>query len=102
MKRRTLILGMAALPLAARAQWTGKPPIIGYIGVNIEAIDRPRIDVFMRRLAELGGTEGRNLVLDAHWTQGVVARAGELAVYFVRQPVDLILTTGDAQVIAAK
>jgi putative ABC transport system substrate-binding protein len=105
MRRRTFIAGLAggaALPLAAHAQRTGKPPIIGYIGSNTEAIDRPRVDAFSRRLADLGWAEGRNIVLDARWTQGVVARAGEIATEFARQGVDLILTAGDAQVIAAK
>jgi putative ABC transport system substrate-binding protein len=105
MRRRTFIAGLAgaaAWPLAARAQRSGKAPIIGYIGANIEAIDRPRLDGFMRRLADLGWAEGRNIALDARWTQGVVARAGEIATEFVRRPVDLILTAGDAQVIAAK
>jgi putative tryptophan/tyrosine transport system substrate-binding protein len=105
MRRRTFMAGLAgtaAFPLCARAQRTGKPPIIGYLGANIETIDRPRLDIFMRRLADLGWTEGRNIALDARWTQGVVARAEEIATEFARQPVDLILTAGDAQVIAAK
>jgi putative tryptophan/tyrosine transport system substrate-binding protein len=101
MRRRTFIAGMAAWPLAAHAQRSGKP-IIGYLGANTEAIDRPRLDGFMRRLADFGWSEGRTITLDARWTQGVIARAGEIAAEFVRAPVDLILTAGDAQVIAAR
>jgi putative ABC transport system substrate-binding protein len=105
MKRRTFVaglLGAVTLPFAVLAQRAGKPPVIGYIGANSEAIDRPRINAFMQRLSDLGWAEGRNIAVDARFTQGVVARAGEIAAEFVRRPVDLILTAGDAQVIAAK
>jgi putative tryptophan/tyrosine transport system substrate-binding protein len=105
MKRRTFaagLLGAVTLPFAVHAQRAGKPPVIGYIGANSEAIDRPRINAFMQRLSDLGWAEGRNIAVDARFTQGVVARAGEIAAEFVRRPVDLILTAGDAQVIAAK
>ena len=105
MKRRTFaagLLGAVTLPFAVHAQRAGKPPVIGYIGANNEAIDRPRINAFMQRLSDLGWAEGRNIAVDARFTQGVVARAGEIAAEFVRRPVDLILTAGDAQVIAAK
>jgi putative tryptophan/tyrosine transport system substrate-binding protein len=105
MKRRTFaagLLGAVTLPFAVHAQRAGKPPVIGYIGANSEAIDRPRINAFMQRLSDLGWAEGRNIAVDARFTQGVVARAAEIAAEFVRRPVDLILTAGDAQVIAAK
>jgi len=105
MKRRTFVaglLGAVTLPFAVHALRAGKPPVIGYIGANSEAIDRPRINAFMQRLSDLGWAEGRNIAVDARFTQGVVARAGEIAAEFVRRPVDLILTAGDAQVIAAK
>jgi putative ABC transport system substrate-binding protein len=105
MKRRTFaagLLGAVTLPFAIHAQRAGKLPVIGYIGANSEAIDRPRINAFMQRLSDLGWAEGRNIAVDARFTQGVVARAGEIAAEFVRRPVDLILTAGDAQVIAAK
>jgi putative tryptophan/tyrosine transport system substrate-binding protein len=105
MKRRTFaagLLGAVTLPFAVHAQRAGKSPVIGYIGANSEAIDRPRINAFMQRLSDLGWAEGRNIAVDARFTQGVVARAGEIAAEFVRRPVDLILTAGDAQVIAAK
>ena len=85
MKRRTFIAGIlssAALPLAVHAQRSGKSPVIGYIGANTEATDRPRIDAFMRRLADLGWVENRSIVLDTRWTNmkigpGSMAHSGE-------------------------
>jgi putative tryptophan/tyrosine transport system substrate-binding protein len=102
MRRRTFIAGLAVLPLTARAQPGGKPPIIGYIGANTEAIDRPRINAFIHRLADLGWSEGRSIVLDVQWSNGIIAHAGEIAAEFAQRPVDLILTAGDGQVTAAK
>ena len=105
MRRRTFIAGLAAtaaFPHSVHAQRTGKPPVIGYLGPNTEQIDRPRIEMFMRRLAELGWAEGKDIVLESRWTEGAVQRAGEIAVEFARRPVDLILTAGDAQVVAVK
>jgi putative ABC transport system substrate-binding protein len=105
MKRRTFIaglLGSAAIPLGARAQRNGKPPVIGLIGANTEAVDRPRVDAFIHRLADLGWTDGRSIVVDVQWSNGVVARVGEIAATFAQRPVDLILTAGDGQVKAVK
>ena len=104
MKRRTFIAGLvgtAAFPLAVRAQPINRPTI-GFLGANTELLDRPRIDTFTRRLAELGWTAERSIVLETRWSNGSVQRAGEIASEFARRPVDLILTAGDNQVAAAK
>jgi len=74
MKRRTFVaglLGAVTLPFAVHAQRAGKPPVIGYIGANNEAIDRPRINAFMQRLSDIGWADGRNIAVDARFTQGV-------------------------------
>jgi putative ABC transport system substrate-binding protein len=105
MRRRTFIAGLAgttALPHLVHAQPTGKPPVIGFLGANTEQIDRPRIEMFMRRLAELGWAEGKNIFLESRSTEGAVQRVSEVAVEFARRPVDLILTAGDAQIAAVK
>lgn len=105
MRRRTFIAGLAgtaAFPHVVRAQRNGKPPVIGYIGPNTEAIDRPRINAFIQRLSDLGWTEGRNIAVDTRSTDGVVARVAEIAAEFAQRPVDLIVTAGDGQVVATK
>jgi putative ABC transport system substrate-binding protein len=97
-------LGGAAVawPLAARAQQPGKLPTVGLIGPNTEAVDRPRVTAFVHRLGELGWVEGRNIVIDYHPAEGIFERAGEIAAEFVRLKVDIIVTGGDAQVLATK
>ena len=58
MRRRDFIAGLgsaaAAWPLAVRAQQASKLPTIGYLGPNVEPVDRPRITAFAQRLGELG------------------------------------------------
>jgi putative ABC transport system substrate-binding protein len=56
----------------------------------------------VQRLGELGWVEGRSIVIDYRPTEGLVERAGEIAAEFVRLKVDVIVTGGDAQALAAK
>ena len=106
MKRREFIAAIGAVtawPLAARAQ---QPPAklatIGFIGPSTAAADVTRRAAFAKRLAELGWVEGRSLAIEYRWAEGVVPRAGEIAAEYARQQVDVIVVSGDAQVLAAK
>ena len=106
MKRREFISlfggAAAAWPLAARAQQASKLATIGLIGPNVETVDRPRIAAFARRLGELGWVDGRNVKVEYRAADGIFERAGEFAAQFVRMKVDVIVTGGDAQVLAVK
>jgi putative ABC transport system substrate-binding protein len=105
MKRRefmTLLGGAAVtLPLAARAQQTSKIPTIGLLSSSTAAIERPRRDAFIQRLAELGWVEGRGVTFEVRAAEGIVERAGDIAAEFARLKVDAIVLSGDAQVRAA-
>jgi putative ABC transport system substrate-binding protein len=68
----------------------------------VESVDRPRVAAFVRRLGELGWVEGRNVVIERRAANGLSERAGEIASEFVRRKVNVILTSGDAQGLAAK
>jgi putative ABC transport system substrate-binding protein len=106
MRRREFIalLGgtAAAWPLAARAQQPRKLPTIGFVGPSTAVVDRPLTGPFAQRLAELGWVDGRSIVIDYRPSEGLVERAGEIAAEFVRLKVDVIITGGDAQALAAK
>jgi putative ABC transport system substrate-binding protein len=107
MRRRdfmALLSGGAALtwPLVASAQQAGKLPTIGYLSPNSEAADRPRRAAFVQRLGELGWVEGSNVRIEYRWADGVIERAIEIAPELVRLKVNVIVTGGDAYVIAAK
>jgi putative ABC transport system substrate-binding protein len=71
MKRRefiTLLGGAAAWPVAARAQQP-KLPTIGYLGVSTASSWRDWTAAFVRRLGELGWTEGRTVAIEYRWGQ---------------------------------
>jgi putative ABC transport system substrate-binding protein len=105
MKRREFIsllsVVAAAWPLAARAQQTGKPPIIGFLGSGTPATHGLWAAAFVQRLRELGWVEGRTIAIEYRWAEGRNERYPEIAAEFVRLKVDVIVTVG-AAALAAK
>ena len=72
MRRRefiTVLGGVAAWPLAARAQQPDRTRRIGVLIQVAEGDPQARIEVaaFLRKLQELGWNEGRNLQMDIRW-----------------------------------
>ena len=106
MQRREFImlLGGAAAsplldPLAARAQQ--RMPTIGFLGVSTASSWTNWTAAFVRRLGELGWTDGRNVAIEFRWAGGRAERYPEIVAEFVRRKVDVIVTGGIA-VPAAK
>src|SRR5262249_11473768 len=58
----TLLGGAAGWPLAARAQQQSKMLRVGFVG--IQPREAPAYTNFLKRMAELGYQEGRNLTFD--------------------------------------
>ena len=105
MKRRefiTLLGGAVAWPLIARAQQTGKVPIIGFLGESTAAGQREWVAAFVQRLRELGWTEGRNVAIEYRWAEGRNERFAELVAEHVTHNVDIIVAQSTPAVIAAK
>jgi putative tryptophan/tyrosine transport system substrate-binding protein len=99
----TLLGGAAAAwPLATRAQQAGKLPTIGVLGAATPSVWAPWVAVFVQRLRERGWIEGRTIAIEYRWAEGRTERAAEIAAEFVRLKVDVMLTSGTANVIAAK
>jgi ABC-type uncharacterized transport system substrate-binding protein len=98
------LVGSAAVawPLAARAQQTGKPPIIGYLGGGGRTSQQAWLDAFMQRLRERGWIEGRTVTIEVRWGEGRPERYAEIAAEFVRLNVDVILAGGTEAAVAAK
>ena len=88
--------GVAAWPIAARAQQAGKLPTIGFLGGSTAAAQSQWTSAFVQRLRELGWTEGRNVAIEYRWGEGRDARYAEIAAEFVRLKVDVIVTSGGA------
>jgi putative tryptophan/tyrosine transport system substrate-binding protein len=89
----------AAWPLAARAQQPAKLPTIGYLGL---ASQHSWVAAFRQRLGELGWIEGRTVVIEYRWAEGLPERLAEIAAEFVRLKVDVILAAGTEAALAAK
>jgi putative tryptophan/tyrosine transport system substrate-binding protein len=98
----TLLGGAAAWPLAARAQQSGKLPTIGFLGQSTRSATSEWTAAFVQRLRELGWVDGRNAAIEYRWGEGRNERFAEIAAEFIRLNVDVIVTTGTPQVLAAK
>ena len=105
MKRRefiTLLGGVAAWSVAARAQQPAKVPLVG---VLVSASPPyPFADAFWRGLHALGYSEGQNIKVEFRYTEGRSDRAEEFAEELVRLNVDVIVAhyaIGTAAAMAA-
>ena len=99
MRRREFIKVVAgstvAWPFAARAQQT-KVPTIGILGVSTRSNWSQWMAAFMRRLSELGWTEGQTVAIEYRWAGGRSERFGEIAADLIKLKVDVIVTVGSA------
>src|SRR5713101_3036616 len=86
----TLLGGaVAAWPLGARGQQSGKLP---RVGILVSASPpHPFADAFRRGLHPLGYVEGQNITLEFRYTDGRSDRAAELAVELIQLGVDAIV-----------
>jgi putative ABC transport system substrate-binding protein len=99
----TLLGGAAAAwPLAARAQQPGTLPTIGLLGSATPAIQGQWVAAFVQRLRELGWIEGRTIAIEYRWAEGRVERSAAIIAEFLRLKVDVIVTYGTPNVVAAK
>ena len=112
MRRRefiALIGGVAAWPIAARAQQAEKVLHVGLVlttapGAEMVGSDpiHPPTRAFVHALRDLGYIEGRNLVLERRSAEGQFERFGDIVAGLVRLKVDVIMTGGNPPARAAK
>lgn len=104
--RRREFLGLsggavtAAWPSPVRAQQGLKT--IGFLGAGTPSAETRWTATFAQRLRELGWIEGRTVAIEYRWAEGRSERAAEIAAEFVRLKVDVIVTGGNAFILAAK
>lgn len=95
-----LAFSLVAAPLIADAQQAGKVPRIGFLSPG-NATSSPT-DAFRQGLRELGYVEGQNLVVEYRWAEGDTARLAALAADLTRLRVEVLVTTNNPAVLAAK
>jgi len=86
MRRRDFIGvvgGVAAWPLAARAQQPATP-VIGFLDVRSPEAIRDRLVAFRQGLKETGFVEGDNVTIAFRWAENRTERLPELAADLVR------------------
>jgi putative ABC transport system substrate-binding protein len=91
-----------ACPLGARAQESTKLLTIGFLGANTASAQKDWTAAFVQRLSELGWNEGRTVAIQYRWVEGRFDRAPELVGELLRMKVDIIVTHGTPDVLAAK
>ncbi len=105
MTRREFIAalsGVAAWPLAARAQQTAVP-VIGFLNpTSPEAIAEP-LRSFRESLKDAGYVEGESVAIEYRWADNQIERLPSMAAELVRRRVAVIVATGGpSSALAAK
>ena len=105
MRRRkfiTCIGVVAAWPLVAGAQQTGKLPTIGFLGAATAFSQTQWTAAFVQHCANWAGSRAARSAIEYRWAEGSSARAAAAGAEFVSRKVDVILTNGTAVTIAVK
>ena len=98
-----LSVSLLIAPLAAEAQQAGRVWRIGWLGNGTRASREANTLTPLREgLRELGYVEGKNLLIDARWSDGNDERLARDAAELVRLKVDVIVTHGSVGGIAAR
>src|SRR5499427_1029484 len=104
MRRRvfiSLLGGLAAIPLTARAQQAAMP-VVGWLNAAAADEGEPRSAAFRRGLQESGYVVGQNLAIEYRWAAQQIDRLTALAVDLVQRRVTVIAAGTTPAAIAAQ
>jgi ABC-type uncharacterized transport system substrate-binding protein len=97
----SLLGGAAAWPLMARAQQPAKVARIGYLALGPASARSSRVEALRAGLRDLGWVEGKNIIIEFRWAEGV-QQLPELAAELVRMNVDVIFAPSSTMVEPAR
>ena len=107
MRRRefiTLLGGTAVVawwPVVGRAQQSARVPRMGFLGLGPASAWTSRVEALRQGLRDFGYIEGKNIVIEFRWADGV-DQLPEFAAEFVRMNVDIIFAASSTMVEAAR
>ena len=107
-RQSLVVIGIAltaillALCISAQAEQPKKISRIGYLAGITAAAQSARIEAFREGLRELGYSEGKNIIIESRYAEGNADRVRSLAMELVRLKVDVILSAGSSDTLAAK
>jgi putative ABC transport system substrate-binding protein len=98
----TTLAGALAVPLAAEAQQAPKTAKIGLLIPSTPAASAHLLEAFRQGLRDLGHVDGKTFVLELRSAEGRAERLPDLARELVRLKVDVIVTSTDVTIAAAR
>ena len=105
MKRRdfiTLLGGVAAWPLAARAQQATKRPLIAWLSGGERTASWGFVEAFLQGMREYGYVEGDNFDIVYRFADGYIERLPALAQELIQLRPSVILAPASGPAVAAK
>ena len=104
--RRREFIGLAgaaaAWPLTASAQGTAKVWRIGMLDTAPRDLNRTNLDIFLKRLRELGYVEGQNLTIEYRGSDGDNEHIRKFVSELIGLKVDLLIVRGTQEAQAMK
>jgi len=97
-----VIITLTVCGARAEAQQPARIPRIGILIGSSASRYSARVEAFRRRLRELGYVEGKNIFIEYRYAEGKLERLPDLAAELVGLKVDVIVTTGQAVLVAKK
>ena len=102
MRRRDFVIMLLGASMLCSRKAPGEQRSIGFLSAGSPDAYAPFVTAFRAGITDEGYIEGRNVAIEYRWGEGRVERLAEIAAELVRLKVDVIVTSGTRQVVAAQ